>query len=119
VRGADLLFAILLVGASTLLPESFRNALTVNLVRVAGALLIAASILSTSFVHVPDGHLGQMFRVYGGSSLSEGRIVRSGGRGTASFASMQGSPNDFFATMTTFPVVDSRRDSSCPTGRPA
>ena len=50
-----------------MLPESFRNALTVNLVRVAGALLIAMSVLSTSFVHVPDGHLGQLFRVYGGS----------------------------------------------------
>ena len=71
--------AILLVGASTLLPESFRNALTVNLVRVAGALLIAVSVLSTSFVHVPDGHLGQMFRIYGGSSLSEGRIVATDG----------------------------------------
>ncbi len=71
--------AILLVGASTLLPESFRNAITVNLVRVAGALLIAVSILSTSFVHVPDGHLGQMFRIYGGSSLTEGRIVATNG----------------------------------------
>jgi hypothetical protein len=67
--------AVLLVGASTLLPESFRNAITINLVRVAGALLIAVSILSTSFVHVPDGHLGQMFRIYGGSSLTDGRII--------------------------------------------
>src|SRR5215203_1709782 len=71
--------AILLAGASTLLPESFRNAITVNLVRVAGVALIAIAILSTSFVHVPDGHLGQMFRIYGGSSLSEGRILATNG----------------------------------------
>ena len=69
--------AILLVGASTLLPESFRNALTV-MVRVAGALLIAASILSTSFVH--GTAISDTFRVYGGSSLSEGRIVATDGQ---------------------------------------
>ncbi len=71
--------AILLAGASSLLPESFRNTLTVNLVGLAGAALVAIAILSTSFVHVPDGHLGQMFRIYGGSSLSEGRIVATNG----------------------------------------
>jgi hypothetical protein len=71
--------AILLVGAAKLLPESFRNAVTINLVRVGGALLIAISILSTSFVHVPDGHLGQMFRIYGGTSLTEGRIIATNG----------------------------------------
>jgi len=40
-----------------------------------GAFAIIFSIASTSFVHVPDGHLGQLFRVYGGGSLTEGRIV--------------------------------------------
>jgi hypothetical protein len=71
--------AILLVGAAKLLPESFRNGITINLVRVGGAFLIAISILSTSFVHVPDGHLGQMFRIYGGTSLTEGRIIATNG----------------------------------------
>lgn len=71
--------AILLVGAAKLLPESFRNGITINLMRIGGALLIAISILSTSFVHVPDGHLGQMFRIYGGTSLTEGRIIATNG----------------------------------------
>jgi hypothetical protein len=71
--------AILLVGAAKLLPESFRNGITINLVRIGGAFLIAISILSTSFVHVPDGHLGQMFRIYGGTSLTEGRIIATNG----------------------------------------
>ena len=43
--------------------------------RIIGVLAIFVSIASTSFVHVPDGHLGQLFRVYGGGSLTEGRIV--------------------------------------------
>jgi hypothetical protein len=71
--------AILLVGAAKLLPESFRNGITINLVRIGGAFLIAISILSTSFVHVPDGHLGQMFRIYGGTSLTDGRIIATNG----------------------------------------
>ncbi|MBS0244646.1 MAG: hypothetical protein JSS20_20950, partial [Proteobacteria bacterium] len=43
--------------------------------RFVGLLAMIFSIASTSFVHVPDGHLGQLFRVYGGGSLAEGRIV--------------------------------------------
>jgi hypothetical protein len=37
------------------------------------------AIASTSFVRVPDGHLGQLFRVYGVGSLTEGRIVAAHG----------------------------------------
>jgi hypothetical protein len=71
--------AILAVGAQTLLPESFRNIFTVNLVRALGVIIVAFAILSTSFVHVPDGHLGQLFRIYGGGSLKEGKILAVNG----------------------------------------
>lgn len=60
-------------------PQSLRSSLTDNLARGIGALLILLSIASTSFVHVPDGHLGQLFRVYGGGSMSGSRIVAVNG----------------------------------------
>jgi hypothetical protein len=44
-------------------------------IRFVGALIVVFGVLSTSYVHVPDGHLGQLFRVYGGGSLPEGKIV--------------------------------------------
>lgn len=71
--------AILFVAASAIIPESFRNWFSVNLTRLVGLLIIAFAILSTSFVHVPDGHLGQLFRIYGGGSLKEGKIVAVNG----------------------------------------
>ena len=48
--------------------------------RVIGVLAIVFAIASTSFVRVPDGYLGQLFRVYGGGSLTEGRIVAVHGK---------------------------------------
>jgi hypothetical protein len=65
---------IAFVGPS-LVPQQMRNAFTDMTLRLIGALAIVFVVASTSFVHVPDGHLGQLFRVYGGGSLTEGRIV--------------------------------------------
>lgn len=48
-------------------------------IRAVGALVIIFGVISTSFVQVPDGKLGQLFRVYGGSSLTEGRIIAASG----------------------------------------
>jgi hypothetical protein len=56
-------------------PSRYRNWVTDNAIRAVGAFIILFSAVSTSFVNVPDGHLGQLFRVYGGGSLPEGRIV--------------------------------------------
>jgi hypothetical protein len=74
IAGALVIFVV-----PPLLPQQFQNWMTTNLVRVIGAIILLFSVLSTSFVHVPDGHLGQLFRVYGGSSLTEGRIVAANG----------------------------------------
>jgi hypothetical protein len=62
------------VGPS-LLPQQFRNAFVDMGLRIIGIAAILFAIASTSFVRVPDGHLGQLFRVYGGGSLPEGRII--------------------------------------------
>ena len=61
------------------IPRQFRSGVTDNGIRALGVLIVLFSALSTSFVSVPDGHLGQLFRVYGGSSLREGKIVAVNG----------------------------------------
>ena len=70
-----LLAAIVAFAGPTLLPQQARSPLTDTTLRIIGVLGMLFAIASTSFVRVPDGHLGQLFRVYGGGSLSEGRIV--------------------------------------------
>jgi hypothetical protein len=62
-----------------MIPRQFRSWATDNLVRGLGVLIVLFSAVSTSFVNVPDGHLGQLFRVYGGTSLREGKIVAANG----------------------------------------
>jgi hypothetical protein len=74
VVGAAILFV-----APPLLPPRFRNPVSDNAVRLAGALVIVFGVLSTSYVFVPDGHVGELFRVYGGGSLPVGRIVAANG----------------------------------------
>jgi hypothetical protein len=61
------------------IPRQFRSWVTDNAIRALGVIIVLVSALSTSFVSVPDGHLGQLFRVYGGSSLREGKIVAVSG----------------------------------------
>ena len=70
-----LLAAVVAFAGPTLLPQQFRNPLADNALRLIGIFGMLFAITSTSFVRVPDGHLGQLFRVYGGGSLTEGRIV--------------------------------------------
>ena len=67
--------AIVVFTGPSLLPQQFRNAYVDMALRLIGIAAIVFAVASTSFVRVPDGHLGQLFRVYGGGSLSEGRIV--------------------------------------------
>src|SRR5882757_4298639 len=74
-----LLGAIVAFAGPSMLPQQFRNAFADTLLRLVGALGIVFAVASTSFVRVPDGHLGQLFRVYGGGSLTDGRIVAVNG----------------------------------------
>jgi hypothetical protein len=67
--------AILAIVGPALVPQQFRSWLTDTALRLLGAAAVIASVASTSFVFVPDGNLGQLFRVYGGGPLTEGRIV--------------------------------------------
>src|ERR1700746_56667 len=76
----DLLIAVVLAALVAfvlppLLPQGMRGWLTDGIVRAIAALIVVFAIASTSFVHVPDGHLGQLFRIYGGGPLRDGRIV--------------------------------------------
>src|SRR5260221_12156963 len=78
-----LLGAIVAFAGPSLLPQQFRNAFADTLLRLVGALGIVFAVASTSFVRVPDGHLGQLFRVYGGGSLTRGRLVSVNGENRA------------------------------------
>jgi SPFH domain / Band 7 family len=70
-----ILGAILAFTGPSLLPQQFRNAFADTALRLIGIAAIVFAVASTSFIRVPDGHLGQLFRIYGGGSLSEGRIL--------------------------------------------
>ena len=70
-----LLSAVIAFAGPTLLPQQMRSSVADSALRVIGVLGMLFAIASSSFVRVPDGHLGQLFRVYGGGSLTEGRIV--------------------------------------------
>jgi len=74
VLGVVLGAVVAFIGPS-LLPQQFRSAYVDSALRVIGIAAIVFAVASTSFVRVPDGHLGQLFRIYGGGSLAEGRIV--------------------------------------------
>src|SRR5437868_12578523 len=68
--GLALLFLVPLV-----IPPRLRSSFGNNAIRAAGVILIAFGVFSTSYIYVPDHHLAQIFRVYGGGSLSGGRII--------------------------------------------
>src|SRR6266540_166979 len=70
-----LLAATIAFAGPTLLPQNMRSPAVDSALRIIGAFGMIFAIASTSFVRVPDGYLGQLFRVYGGGSLTEGRIL--------------------------------------------
>jgi hypothetical protein len=71
--------ALFLFVFPALIPPNYQSAFTSTLARIAGFVCILFAFASTSFVFVPDGHLGHLFRVYGGGSLMDGRIVAANG----------------------------------------
>src|SRR5262249_23269106 len=70
--------AVLLVAPSLIAPR-YRNIASDTAVRLVGIVIILFALGATSYVHVPDGHLGQLFRVYGGGSLPAGKIIAVNG----------------------------------------
>src|ERR1700719_1734332 len=74
VLGALFLFVI-----PPLIPAHYRSRVVDNGARAIGIIIILFAFASTSFVFVPDGHLGHLFRVYGGGPLTDGRIVAANG----------------------------------------
>jgi hypothetical protein len=63
----------------SIIPPAYRSAATANLARAVGIVFILFAVASTSFVFVPDGHVGHLFRVYGGGPLTGGRIIAANG----------------------------------------
>jgi hypothetical protein len=47
--------------------------------RLGGVFVIVLSVAATSFVQVPDGHFGKLFKVYGNTGLEGGKIVAING----------------------------------------
>src|SRR5258708_37129626 len=70
---------LFLLTTPPLIPEHYRSWAVDNAVRVIGIIVVLFAFASTSFVFVPDGHLGHLFRVYGGGSLTEGRLLAANG----------------------------------------
>jgi hypothetical protein len=52
-----------------LILANYRTAFAGNLARIVGVIFILFAFASTSFIFVPDGHVGHLFRVYGGGPL--------------------------------------------------
>ncbi len=75
--------AVLLFVVPSVVPQQFRSRFWNIAIRVAGVFAVAIGVFSTSYVYVPDHHLAQLFRVYGGGSLTGGRIVAVDGENGA------------------------------------
>jgi hypothetical protein len=71
----SLILGVVLGAVVTFIAPPTIPPITDNAIRGVGLLIVIFSTLLTSFVIVPDGHLGLLFRNYGGGSLREGRIV--------------------------------------------
>src|SRR5215831_11301870 len=71
--------AVVLLVAPSLIAPRYRTIVSDNAVRLVGLVIILFVLGSTFYVHVPDGHLGQLFRVYGGGSLPAGKIIAVNG----------------------------------------
>jgi hypothetical protein len=71
--------ALFLSVVPSLLPPAYQSRLVAGAVRLIGVMCILFAVASTSYVFVPDGHLGHLFRIYGGGSLTGGRIVAANG----------------------------------------
>ena len=63
----------------SIIPPNYKTTATANVARIVGIVFILFAIASTSFVFVPDGHVGHLFRVYGGGPLEGGRIIAANG----------------------------------------
>jgi hypothetical protein len=70
---------LLLFTIPPLIPMNYRSRAVDNGARLIGIVTLLFAFASTSFVFVPASHLGHLFRVYGGGSLADGRIIAVNG----------------------------------------
>ena len=101
----------------SLLPQQFRNAFVDSALRIIGVLAILFAVASTSFVRVPDGYLGQLFRVYGGGSLTEGRIVAVHGENGPQAKILTPGFHPWFLVNVLYDVDTSKPEVSIPKGK--
>jgi hypothetical protein len=76
---ALVVLGLFLLAIPPLIPVHYRSWAVDNGARVIGIIIILFAFGSTSFVFVPDGHIGHLFRVYGGGPLTDGSIVAANG----------------------------------------
>ena len=112
-----MLGAIIAFLGPSLLPQQFRNAFVDSALRIIGVLAILFAIASTSFVRVPDGYLGQLFRVYGGGSLTEGRIVAVHGENGPQAKILTPGFHPWFLVNVLYDVDTSKPEVSIPKGK--
>lgn len=76
-----LLLGLFVVFGAPILAEKFigTDKFAGKIIRGLGVAVIVFSVVSTSFLVVGDGHLAQLFRVYGGGHLPVGSIVAVNG----------------------------------------
>jgi hypothetical protein len=70
---------LFLFASPPFIPVNYRSGAVDNGARAIGIIAILFAFASTSFVFVPDGRVGHLFRVYGGGSLTDGRIIAVNG----------------------------------------
>jgi hypothetical protein len=109
--------AIIAFLGPSLLPQQFRNGFVDSALRIIGVLAILFAIASTSFVRVPDGYLGQLFRVYGGGSLTEGRIVAVHGENGPQAKILTPGFHPWFLVNVLYDVDISKPEVSIPKGK--
>ncbi len=80
-------------------------------------MFILFAVASTSFVFVPDGHLGQLFRVYGGGSLTDGRIVAADGENGPQAEIFTPGFHPWFSLNVLYNVDTSNHEVSVPQGQ--
>jgi len=109
--------AVIAVAGPTLVPQQLRSAVLDSALRVVGLATVVLAIASTSFVHVPDGRLGQLFRVYGGGQLTEGRILAVRGENGPQARTLSPGFHFWLLVNVLYEVDTSKQEVSIPKGK--
>jgi hypothetical protein len=100
-----------------LIPPGYRGWLVDNAARIAGVAIILFAVASTSYVHVGDGRFAQAFRVYGGGSLTGGKIVAIDGENGPQGWILRPGFHPSFLINILYDVDASKKETEIPNGK--